>query len=1001
MDTIPRVLARRIVIFVLFLTFGAAAQGAGGAQGATAVPAHDARVIASPHRGEVVRSNTAVLRVRVAKGAQLRATLNGVKIGGEFGPRRKGSRALRASISEGLRKGRNLLKVTVKNAAAQARRMAVRFQVEPPAPLLGAGRNEVAAVGGTIELDGKLASRADGADAHWTLVDAPRAGVEDAGKAASLTSPAGLGVDFRPRFPGRYTLRLDDRDGGVESTDFVVIDVLIRNKLVPIDTMIAPANEEGKAGIQVGNRHFLLSEAELRSSMYSWRLQVVVLNRKDLSFVSNRQYGDIEALRKDLASIGSEDLVIVAMQPSNAQLPDPPYAEGLDQVLGMIGAASYGKYLPREPGYLSIVGVKGWPRGTANVNVLPVDSPESARMVGYLTPDQHGGYGFVSSLRKPFSFGPTDPGKACEPGGDCQEECGFFVQDINSRTGGPGAQGEKFFSTCIGEPPIEAMAKMLEDIRDEDVVIVHPRGIHFEGESSYFPLVGRAGAPAMHRLAAAIAKVGGTRNAINQAARERGVLASGGMVYALVGWKGAPEGAGAEVAANVGSAGPTPALSGVLRPELESRMRPAELTAKAHGPDLSADLLKPPTTKWPLKGDPAEMDAFSYLGSTDNQLGRDPRAAYWIQSFAPTKWESLATKIKAETYESVPAAERAKFTKVQFEAARKELGDELDWVASVREYLSQLANPFDVNIFKGWREAKVVADKIRAEVEADNAQTGLYWTQFTSLLLNLAGPLTGNVTSTLGGLLEIGVWYFGGETNGEPTAVEYDVKADEVGTALSEEMEAAVETFSRMGDVIVTDPAKLKALGEAVDCLPTEASCNPELSFTTEQKRQVTADISRSIERYSYEKLLPLGFHTFQLNIPWYPPHWNGGPPPPREYQCSYYPWYYYSDTGIKYATSALLQESEPAGNNNIWQVLVLARPPKITTRWGTPPSDEILKRMFSPVPTGDNSETDNPKAGGLGMSPVELMSKSKWYRWDGTTNSEGKEVDECQFNEN
>jgi hypothetical protein len=669
-------------------------------------------------------------------------------------------------------------------------------------------------------------------------------------------------------------------------------------------------------------------------------------------------------------------------------------------VLGALGAPSYGQYLPRQAGYISIVGVPGWPRGTADVNVLPVDS-EPARMVGYLTPDQHGGFGFAASMRRPFSFVPQPPGKACEGGGKCQEECGFVVQDFNSRTMAPGSMGERFFSTCIGEQPVIAMAAMLEAIRSEDVVIVHAVGIHFVGENSYYPLYGRSQAAAVHRLANAIAKAGGTRNGFNQAAAQHGAMASGGMVYALVGWQGAGEGAGAEVAANVGNAGPAPSLSGVLRPELESRMRPAELTAKNHGPDLSNILLKQPTTKWPLEGDPGAMRAFSYLGSTDQQLGKDPRTAYWLQAFKPSKWEAFANKIKAVTYESVPDSERTQFTEAQFLAAQKELVEELEWVANVREYLAQLADPFDVNIFKGWREAKVVADKIRDEVGGDDSATALSWTQFTAILLNLAGPFTADVTSTMGAALELGAWYFGGEPNGEPTAVEYNVKADEVGQALSEEMESAVETFGRIGDVIVTDPAKLELLGKSVDCIPTESSCNPELSFTGEQQKRVTADISRSIQRYAYEKLLPLGFHTFQLNIPWYPPHWGGGPPPPKEYQCAYYPWYYYSDTAIKYATTALLQEYEPNGNNNIWQALVLARPPNKTTVHGQPPSDEMLKRMFSPVPVGDSPDANNPKADGLGMSPVEVMRPAKWSRWAGTTTKEGKEVDECQFNEN
>ena len=70
--------------------------------------------------------------------------------------------------------------------------------------------------------------------------------------------------------------------------------------------------------------------------------------------------------------------------------------------------------------------------------------------------------------------------------------------------------------------------------------------------------------------------MGGTRNGFNRIARKSGAQAGGGMTYALVGWKGAGEGAGDEVAAGADGAPEAPSMRVRLRPDRQSRMRPIE-----------------------------------------------------------------------------------------------------------------------------------------------------------------------------------------------------------------------------------------------------------------------------------------------------------------------------------------------------------------------------------------------------------------------------------------
>src|SRR4051812_1016911 len=73
------------------------------------------RLVLSPRPGQVVRSNVALLRFNPGKRARvLSARLNGKEIRGQFGRGRGGVRTLKASLSFGLRQGRNVLRVRVR-----------------------------------------------------------------------------------------------------------------------------------------------------------------------------------------------------------------------------------------------------------------------------------------------------------------------------------------------------------------------------------------------------------------------------------------------------------------------------------------------------------------------------------------------------------------------------------------------------------------------------------------------------------------------------------------------------------------------------------------------------------------------------------------------------------------------------------------------------------------------------------------------------------------------
>jgi hypothetical protein len=958
------------------------------------------RLVVSPRAGQVVHWHHVRVRVRSRSLADtLRVRLNGEHLGAHFGRPRRGVRTLRASVSHGLRRGRNVLKVTVRRPDHAPRRATVRFAVRTKRHLVGAGKDRPVAVGGKVRIRGdvrRATRRAAGSKVRWKLVDGPRrSGVRAASVAtttppASLTSTAGMSAGFRPTVPGQYTVRLTAGSGSQTASDTVTLSAAPRSKLVPIETMTTTDAHSDERGIRVGDTTYLLRDAVDRHQTYpSSVLQALVLHRKTLGFEWNRRYSTASDLGKDLDELDDTDLVIVVMQPG----PDESHDYGpLQQAVDRIGTPNYGE-LPKGPGLISIIGVPRMDPGDADVNV--VNPGRLGSMKGYLTPDQYEWFGFVPSERVPFTFEPelSDP---CDPGGrngGQRCEAGFRVRHLDSRTLAPAAHDGEFYKTSWSDREAARMADDLAAFPPENVVMIEAVSTRWPDKADYTPPIGSIRREVMTRLANEVQLLGGTRNAFNRIAQMHGSVASGGLTYALVGWKGATEGVGAEVAAGVDGAGDAPTLSIVVRPDRQSRFRPVASDAS---PDALAELvLKEPTNAWPLSqecrpagmrdDDPGANLAFAYLGSANNKIGSDPRAAYTLQPYDKSDWNDRAAEIAKVEYTDVPLSQRRdKFTQVQFIAGRCQLVTELHWVANVRAYLSSLTAPFAATALTSYGHAQKLADDIYKETHTPDDDVAMHWIEFVEILLKFAAPIpeVGEVTETIAGAMELGVWAFGANEDGTPTDDELQFKAHELGDKLQTQLTDAMKTYDSIGDVIVTDSAKLAFLGTNGGCIPTgdADTCPKGYSFTTDDKRRVATNLYRSVEQLAYEELLPLAFRVYGLN-----PQRRAAAPDPKWYRCSIYPWWYYSPLALSTATTPLLQELDPtASSQNVWKLLVLSRPKGSTVfSRGQAPSDELLRRMFGAVPKPDSPSFDRPEKGGLGISPSRLMRAAKWNLWE------------------
>ena len=304
------------------------------------------------------------------------------------------------------------------------------------------------------------------------------------------------------------------------------------------------------------------------------------------------------------------------------------------------------------------------------------------------------------------------------------------------------------------------------------------------------------------------------------------------------------------MAAGVDGAPEAPSLSVLLRPDRQSRMRPVE--SESGSAVLSDLVLDPPTAAWPLAkecrrdgvpaGDPGATRALNWLPQareeTKEKLGLDPRAAYPVQPFDKAGWDGLVTIVHGVTWDDVPEAKRdTEFTRDQFLAGQCQLETELHLVGNVRDFLTHLASPIADTGLLAYSKVLQIGDKVYKDVEQPDAKAALRWTEFAEILLELAGPLTHEVSSTIAGVMELGVWMFGADENGGP-AEELPFEARKLGAELVAQMTDARDSFGAMGDTIVTDSAKLAYVGLHGGCLATETSCPKGWSFTVADREQ-------------------------------------------------------------------------------------------------------------------------------------------------------------------
>jgi hypothetical protein len=957
--------------------------------------------VLNPRAGGRLPARPFVVRIKTGRNPRVfRTQLNGDPIGQYFSdPSSRGVRKLRVSRSYGLRHGLNHLHVRLHRRHADARSLRVRFWIRHDRPLAGAGIDRDAAVGDRVSVGAGSSShlaKAAGAgssnlDKSWEVLDAPPGSPADAGlSGADRARPT-----IHPRVPGTYRLRLTVKaQDGKTGSDMVLVDAR-PGPLPRIDTMTEMSG--GPPGIRVGDQVY--EAGSVPTGQVPW-MQVLVLNRSTLEKVSNQTYGCAPApafcsngdLGSYLRGLPNTDLVIAANHQGGSWR-----AAGAPSPFTAIGSETYTpSHVSNVAGGFSIIGVPHLPQGQADSKFAISGPAGGGQMTGYLTQDQWANYTWLPKDRPAFDT--RAPGTVCSTACDVSVSIG----DKTYRPCGQTQPGDAEYGVVVlnpitlqqepdpGDPRcylvnagpfdttkfLNRMRTDLNSIPDGDLVII----VSLTTSSAKQTLPPAGGNTnlinAIDDTARAVACVGGTRDLF---------LRSGttpGAEYSLVGWKHSPpecevkgvgnaiasEGSGQETS-KVSDPGSDGRLQGVLTPDHQQRFRPTDAIASGAPPQILTRLLVQPPSKWPLDGDEGAQAAIRWIGSTpklQQKIGPNVRSAYWIQGFDEADWTKFENNVKELAY---PGSQTG-FSRADFLSAQAELAQEMDWVGTVRSYMSFLSQPFSADTaISSWADLRAkVVDPITSKLKPKKTGAMRAVEIFQQVLKVVPGAGAKVVTVAL----NFGLNYLNQGSDGSDID-EIRAEGDKLGAAMIDRIQSARKSFQQMGDIIVADYDKLRTVAQNERCNPTSPTCLPEWQFTSTDQQRIATGVWRGTQSSLTQELVKLAFPAYLLTNGPNSPGLNSHTDPRNhdDYWCTdligirTYPFDHLPDRGF----ASMEMDVSPR-----YHTFVLANLDDVHATNPDPsfPPASILQRMFDPV-----SPSLDPEQGGLGIYEPDYVREA------------------------
>jgi hypothetical protein len=831
------------------------------------------------------RSGLPILHVRSTSGAKvLRATLNGKRLPWPLIPLIKRRHLLRLAADDGLRFGRNDLKVYAAGRDGTYDVEKRSFEVPRTRPLAGAGSDRRDEVNAPIRLNGRrsrAARRGATLRYRWRIVQRPR------GSKARLRRARSARPLLRPDAAGTYRVRLTvseaGRPGRPARSSSDVAEVTVGQSTppigLPVETMVfnGRANEaEADTAIRVGEKTYWLGMPKGNS------IEAVIVNRVTLKVAWSGAFPGSKANAETLAEAikdhgGSENVVIVSnpevLENSNVNQAFVPIVEslgvpGTSLETGRAGWSAIGVPGSKAGGWLG-TGDNLNPQGGANV---------AGAMSGYLQVESNGNYAFTPSARTPFETS-VEPAKEAKlrntmaVGGatyrsTALESCGsggFQVVVLLAET--LEAAGNQTFTT--------AGCGSAKDGAGQKAMAAYLGGITGAGagptEGPKLVAVQSIGSPydaapgTWAGIAGQVARLGGTESVFAEA--------SGG--YAFLGAAGVGGFPLVETSSQL--TGKAAMETGILSQDREYSFQPQVFEPSDSQVLKIGATAYQPATAWKASSTAGEHKALEYI---DDHLRLDEptkgnacfvpqpghewedlRAEY-CNLLYKNKWGNWAGELLKEPFPSGHGFTKGEWGQVVKELAGKGSHGEFESVSTVWALIDEYKSMLNETSAGNLLQLKVVTEKVeRSIAPPPRSEAEGWWLELlgnvTAIVSYYDFGIKDNVveraTGTLSGLLFVaGQTLYGNE--GLPAFENFSIEASKVAEQFGKRYESASSQLGRIGEILVSDPGKLAAVAS-----------NPEYAVNEEAVASAKEALTAGASEWAYEALLPLAYEAIGL----------------------------------------------------------------------------------------------------------------------------------------
>ena len=812
-----------------------------------------------------------VVRTSVPRARQVRfvVTLNGRRIERRFDGQPGPVVRLRLGADEGLRHGRNTVRVLILDRGGAYTELTRRFTISPALPIAAAGPDRAVRTGVPVTLTarGSLPAAGRGTLSYrWSVVSGPT-------PLLPLAAPASPTLRLTPDQVGTYALRLTviQRGGanaGATSSDLVTLtsQPVTPPIGVPVQTGSAAS---GQPAVSVGGTPYPLASGDA-VIVLGFDRATLQQQLPTTSFAANEASGALSAIR---SAASGRSLLVMLFNPTGT----PPTLGAWSRVVAAAGGKASPGYFTGGGSGFSVIGVAG-DAGNAYQSFPPANVAPA--MSGYL---QVGGNGFqyrfaaskypsfntsaaASGLSNTMTIGgstyTSDAMPACATGGFQWVIVSALTLELQvagtTATNGCGAddvQAQFGLATNLRGLPLDAD-------RQPSLVFLQsigaPRDITTAGAASSW-----------NALTAAVASLGGTTEVFWSAG------ASASQPYALVGSSpgGPPRSAAEASAALTGGPG---VLSGLLRRGHDWKFLPSMATPGTTAVPVAAQIAYQAPTVWPLSSTPAQIAAMDWIAQ---QLDLVPNSANSCEIPAPPGprglyctdegWSNQRQSLAALQYSANPS-----FTATDLTAAKAQLDTEFNYVANIYTSSAQLTSILGQQSKKAKVDLNTITQQVVADVDADGELTADL-TQLVSDLLSGATyflPDAGEqVAGALASILQVAVYTGEDPQSGLPLSAQVQARAKDLGTSMDAYFQNADDGVKHVTDIIVSDWGKLSA-----------AAANPGFQPVSSRTQERLVTLSEgAIGGWIWGKLMPMAYQLDILHAGKLNPDPSNRPPTP------------------------------------------------------------------------------------------------------------------------